>query len=125
MPLTITTESNAGELTVTFAGVYTFTELKDLIEVIKAAADRAGCDRALLDARDVAGQMTESEKFFVGSKIAEVFGSKLKAAIVMPPGDVTKMGEMAAVNRGARILVTESYDDAAAWLQNSRQQTTA
>ena len=93
--------------------------------MIKAAADEASCESALLDARKVIGRMTESEKFFIGSKIAEIFGSKLKTAIVMRPGDVTKMGELAAVNRGARLLVTESFDDALEWLVNLPLQTTA
>ena len=125
MTLTIITEIKGEVLEVRFTGDYTFNELQKLIEPIRAAADGAQCDLALLDARLVAGRMTEAEKFFVGSKIAEVFGPKLKAAIVMRPGDVTKMGEMAAVNRGAQLFVTESFDEAAAWLQRSPVQTAA
>lgn len=125
MALTIKTEPKTEHLQVTFSGDYTFDELQDLVPAIKTAADKSGFNRALLDARLVAGRMTESEKFFVGTKIAEVFGSKLKAAIVMRPGDVTKMGEMAAVNRGAHILVTESFDEAATWLLKSHVRTEA
>ena len=125
MTLTIKSVPKDQHLEVTFSGDYTFAELQKLVEVIKAAAAEAECDQALLDARQVTGRMTESEKFFVGTKIAEVFGSRLKAAVVMRPGDVTKMGEMAAVNRGARLLVTESYDEATAWLQSSTVRTMA
>ena len=119
MALSINTEQTDTHLRVQVSGDYTFEELIRLIEEIKFTADRAQCDHALIDASDVRGRMTESEKFFAGSKIAEVFGSKLKAAVVMPEGYVTKMGEMAAVNRGARLLVTESSAEASTWLLGS------
>jgi hypothetical protein len=125
MALSINTQLTETHLKVEFFGDYTFEELVRLIEEIKFTADRAKCDHALIDASGVRGRMTESEKFFAGSKIAEVFGSKLKAAVVMPEGYVTKMGEMAAVNRGARLLVTESSAEASAWLLGSPLRTAA
>jgi hypothetical protein len=123
MALSINTELTDTHLNVEFFGDYTFEELVRLIVEIKFTADRAKCDHALIDASSVRGRMTESEKFFAGSKIAEVFGSELKAAVVMPQGYVTKMGEMAAVNRGARLLVTESAAEASSWLLGSRLRT--
>jgi hypothetical protein len=125
MALTIKTTVNDDTLRVAIEGDYTFPELIEQILQIRSAADHAGCDHALIDATGVNGRMTESEKFFAGTKIAEFFGPRLKAAVVMPKGDVTKMGEMAAVNRGARLLVTESHAEAAAWLTGSRSRTTA
>jgi hypothetical protein len=125
MALNIKTIVNDSVLNVVFDGDYTFSELIEQIQRIRNAADSADCDHALIDATGVNGRMTESEKFFAGTKIAELFGPKLKAAVVMPKGEVTKMGEMAAVNRGARLLVTESHDEAAAWLTGSRLRTAA
>lgn len=125
MTLSINTKISDKQLQVEFQGDYTFPELIAMIEKIKLEADEGACDHALLDASLVRGRMTESEKFFAGTKIAETFGSKLKTAILVRPGDVTKMGEMAAVNRGARLFVTESKDEACAWLSNSPIQTIA
>ena len=60
--------------------------------------------------------MTEAERFQGGQRIAEVFGDRLQAALVMPVGQVTKLGELTAVNRGAKFLVTESEVEAINWL---------
>jgi hypothetical protein len=103
-------------LKVEFYGRYDFRELMDHIEVITKTAIESNRDRVLVDGRKVEGHMTESEKFFAGAKIAEVFGSKMKMAAIMKLGEVTKLGEMAAVNRGARLLITESENEAVDWL---------
>jgi hypothetical protein len=108
-----------------FRGAYSFSDLMKQIEKIKAAAAESGRDNIFIDALSVEGRMTESEKFFVGSHIAEVFGSKLKAVCLMPEGYVTKLGEMAAVNRGARFFVTESKDEAMDWLVPKSQERSA
>jgi len=104
-------------------GDFDFLELMKHIETIKESSAAAGCKLALIDARPVSGHFSESEKFFAGAKIAEVFGSKLKAAVRARPGEVTKLGEMAALNRGARLLVTESEDEAVEWLFKAPGQT--
>ena len=100
-------------------GVYTFSELMAQVERFRAEAEKAGRNQILIDARSIEGKMTESEKFFVGTRIAEVFGARLKMAILAPKGHVTKMGEMAAINRGARLFVTESECEAIEWLDTS------
>jgi len=100
-------------------GVYTFSELMQQVDRFRAEADNAGRNQILIDARTVEGKMTESEKFFVGTRIAEVFGARLKTAVIVPSGNVTKMGEMAAVNRGARLFVTESETEATEWLEKT------
>ena len=99
-----------------FTGNYDFLELMQHIEMMRDEATSADRKLALIDTRTTEGRMTESEKFFAGAKIAEVFGSKIKAAVIIAAGEVTKLGEMAAVNRGARFLVTENEAEAVEWL---------
>ncbi|MFL6466804.1 MAG: hypothetical protein ACJ72Z_02475 [Pyrinomonadaceae bacterium] len=106
-----------------FSGNFDFLELMRHIETIKERAATAGRSMALIDARTVIGHFSESEKFFAGAKIAEIFGSKLKAAVIARKGEVTKLGEMAAVNRGARLLVTECETEAIEWLFKPAGQT--
>ena len=106
-----------------FTGDFVFLELMKHIETIKERVSAASRNLALIDARGVVGFFSESEKFFAGAKIAEIFGSKLKAAVTARPGEVTKLGEMAALNRGARLLVTESEDEAIEWLFKAPGQT--
>jgi len=98
-------------------GVYSFSNLMEHVENFRSEADKAGKNHILIDARRVEGKMTESEKFFVGTRIAEVFGARFKTAVIMAPGNITKMGEMAAINRGARLFITESESEAIEWLE--------
>ncbi|PYS85870.1 MAG: hypothetical protein DMF62_17750 [Acidobacteria bacterium] len=106
-----------------FTGDFVFLELMKHIETIKERVSAASRNLALINARGVVGFFSESEKFFAGAKIAEIFGSKLKAAVTARPGEVTKLGEMAALNRGACLLVTESEDEAIEWLFKAPGQT--
>ena len=64
----------------------------------------------------ITGDMSEAERFQGGQRMAEVFGSRLRVALLMPAAQVTKLGELTAVNRGAKLLVTPSETEANAWL---------
>ncbi len=97
-------------------GKYSLEHLLELIDVIKSEANNAGRDRVFIDPRDVDGGMTEADRFLTGRKIAEVFGPNLKAACIMRPEDITRLGELTAVNRGARFFVSDSEADALIWL---------
>lgn len=103
-------------LRVDFTGNYAFTEMLSVLVDIKAAADEARSSRLLVDSRELVGTIGESHKFFIGSRIAELFGPLLKIALIMRPGTVTKLGEMVASNRGAKLHVTDSESDAIGWL---------
>ena len=103
-------------LRVTTKGDYRFNELFDFLVRVRAKAGTAGRNRVLIDSRQLKGKMTEAERFTGGQQIAQIFGGKLKAALVMPSDNITKLGELAAVNRGARFLVTDSETEATRWL---------
>ena len=59
---------------------------------------------------------TGAELFSAGERIAQVFGSHIKAVVVNRPERIMKLGELAAINRGARFLVTDSETEAMDWL---------
>ena len=116
MSLEITSTVLDDHLRIDLFGIYDFLELMRLIERVEKMAKESNRDLVLIDARSMDGHMTESEKFFAGAKIAEVYGSRTKIAGIMKAGEVTKLGEMAAVNRGAKLLMTESEKEAIEWL---------
>lgn len=103
-------------LRVTTTGQYVFDELFDFLVRVKAEAIAAKRDRVLIDSSRLEGNMTEAERFQGGQKIAQLFGPNIALALVMPPEQITKLGEMAAVNRGGRFLVTDSEAEALEWL---------
>lgn len=104
---------------VTASGVYSFEEMGELIAFVKKEADMTGRNRVLMDCLEVEGNMTEAERFRGGIRIAEVFGPRIKAALLMPTERITKLGELTAVNRGAKFLVTDSEAEALDWLRAS------
>jgi hypothetical protein len=101
---------------ITAFGEYSLEDLYSFIDQIKAEAEKAFRKTVLVDSRGVKGNMTDADRFFAGRRIAELFGSRLKAAVVMPENGVTKLGESVAVSRGAKLLVTESEQEALDWL---------
>ncbi len=100
----------------TSTGKYAFGELFEFLGYVKSEATRSERSRVLIDCRQLVGAMTEAERFQGGQKIAELFGSRLKLALLMPPAGMTKLGELTATNRGARFLVTNSESEALEWL---------
>lgn len=100
-------------------GEYSLVNMFDLIDSVKNECDRTNIDRALVDCSAISGSMTEAERFAGGKRVAEVFGQDIMVALVMPKGEVTKLGEITAVNRGAKFLVTESRDEALDWLASN------
>ncbi len=98
------------------AGEYAFEDLFQFLGHIKAECKRTARDRVLIDCSQISGEMSEGERFAGGKKVAELFGSTIKAALIMPAHLVTKLGELAAVNRGARFFVSPSAHEARSWL---------
>jgi hypothetical protein len=113
---TPTTEIHDNYITVTESSEFSVEQMFALIGFVKAEAERTGKERVLLDTRGMIGSMTEADRFVGGAKMAEVFGPHLRVAILMPPTQITKLGEIAAVNRGARVFVTENEQEALRWL---------
>ena len=97
-------------------GEYSFDRLFGFIEHVRSIALETARTKVMIDCQQMTGNMTEAERFQGGQKIAEIFGSRIKAALLMPEGQVTKLGELAAVNRGARFFVTSSEQEVIPWL---------
>lgn len=100
----------------TTVGNYAFEELFEFLGMVKIETVKHGHNNVLIDSRRLVGQMTEAERFAGGQKIAELFGARLRAALLMPENNITKLGELAAVNRGAQFFVTPSETEAINWL---------
>lgn len=97
-------------------GEYDFQQLFPFIEHWKVETDRLGARRLLVDCSELQGHIPEVDRFEGGQKVAEVFGPFTQIALVLAPGTVTKLGELAAVNRGAHLLVTDDHEEAENWL---------
>jgi hypothetical protein len=113
------TEVHDGYVRIIVTGRYDFEEMMDLVQPFRDATVDAGRSRLLVDCTRMEGNVPEPDKFFIGEKIAKVFRADLKSALLMPRENITKLGEMVAVNRGASFRVTDSEPDAIDWLHET------
>jgi hypothetical protein len=114
--LQYTAEPLDGYLRINVTGRFSFKRVMDLVQAFRDETIDAGKKRLLVDCSDMAGTITESDKFFIAEKIAMTLRNEVRAVVIMPVGRVTKLGELVAVNRGADFFVTDSEVDALKWL---------
>jgi len=115
MNLSVTSETYDRYLKVTVTGQWQLDDVLELIQVIKAEAERAGRERVLVDLRGVDGRPSQMDRFFAGKQVAEDLG-KFRIAVVSRPEYINKFAENTAVNRGARFAVMPSEEEAINWL---------
>ena len=113
-------------LRATVSGPYNLREAQDLYDQIVKAAVAAGQTRILIDASRVVGSPTQDERYMLGLFIAaeqRILAAKtppidVQVAVVgrRPLIDPDRFAETVAVNRGAKVKVSEELDEALAWL---------
>jgi hypothetical protein len=126
MSLTVNFESRQHYLRATVSGVYSLRQAQDVFDEAVRAAVAAGHTRILLDASGVTGAPTQDERYILGLFVAaeqRILASKnppieVQLAIYgrQPLIDPNRFGETVAINRGAKVKVSEQLEDALAWL---------
>jgi hypothetical protein len=126
MTLAVDLESRKHYLRVTVSGPYSLRAAQDAYDHAVKAALAHGQTRVLIDASGVTGTPTQDERFMLGLFVAaeqrllaaEVPAFTLQVAIFgrRPLIDPDRFAETVAVNRGAKVKVSERLDEALAWL---------
>lgn len=116
MEFDIATAIEPDFLRLTVKGEFSSDKIFPFVDYVRSEAEKASKNKVLIDCSQISGTLTEADRFQGGQRVAEIFGSRVKAALIMPQGQVTKLGELTAVNRGAIFLVTDSHDEARDWL---------
>ena len=126
MTLTVEIESRKDYLFAAVSGAFSLRGAQDAFDRAVKAALPLGLSRILLDASAVTGRPSQDERYALGVFVAEQ--QRLLAAQT-PPHDVqvavyghqplvdpNRFGETVALNRGAKVKVSERLDEALAWL---------
>ena len=126
MTLAIDFESRQHYLRARVSGEYSLRAAQDVYDEAVQTALAAGHDRILLDATAVSGAPTQDERYMLGLFVAaeqRILAAKhpaisVQVAVVgrQPLVDPERFGETVAVNRGAKVKVSEQLDEALAWL---------
>ena len=126
MTLTVNLESRQHYLRATVSGAYSLRQAQDVFDEAVRAAVAAGHSRVLIDASGVTGAPTQDERYILGLFVAaeqRILSSRnppieVQLAIYghQPLIDPNRFGETVAINRGAKVKVSEQLDEALAWL---------
>lgn len=103
-------------LRVTATGTYAYGRTRRLIYVVRESSDDHQLRRVLVDFTGVTGQPPDIDRFELGERLAQVFGSAHTLAIIGRPESVNRLAETVAQNRGVAMRVFFSERDALAWL---------
>lgn len=99
------------------AGAYSLKYLLATIHEVAEHCRRENLTKVLIDLRAVEGSPNIFERYLLGLEIARKWGQTLKASILVRAEVANRMTENTAVNRGARIRVKTSLDEALQWLE--------
>jgi len=116
MSLEINYKDEEGYLLVTVSGQWNLPELKVVVAQIRDEAAQRRQTRALVDARSMEGQPSEMDRYHFGIYAAELWGGRLKVAILYQEQFINKLAENTAVNRGAKVIVVSEREEALRWL---------
>jgi hypothetical protein len=121
--LQLTFQDRDDHLLIEGTGEWELGDVERKVEAVRQEAEERGYRRVLIDIRTVTPPPREIERFFVGERIAQVWGHSLKVAIVWRPEMLTMVGENAAVNRGANMKTFSDEDQAVHWLVQDARET--
>lgn len=126
MTLRVELESRKHYLRAAVSGAYSLRAAQDVYDQVVKAALANGHTRALIDASGVSGVPTQDERYMLGLFVAaeqRILASKTPQLTVQvavfghrPLIDPDRFAETVAVNRGAKVKVSERLDEALAWL---------
>ena len=112
----LASEANGEYLRVTAKGNYGFGRTRRLIRVVRELSDRHQLRRVLVDLTGVIGVPPDTDRFELGERLAEVFGSTYTLAFIGRKESVNRLAETVAQNRGVELRVFFTEQEALSWL---------
>lgn len=97
-------------------GTWTRSNGRKLIEAIREEAEKCQKNKILLDLVEFSPPDQEVTRFYNGVDFATILPPPFKVAIIGKKEMINRLGENAAVNRGAWIKVTSDENTALEWL---------
>ena len=115
MTIKISSEVFDEYLKITLTGDNLYSEIEDIVMTIKRLAEENDRQKILIDGVNVP-PLSQMERFLIGEMAAKVGGSKYKLALISKPELINKFLETVTINRGGRIIVVGSEQEALSWL---------
>ncbi|MFC5497335.1 STAS/SEC14 domain-containing protein [Caenimonas terrae] len=116
MPFEVTVDRHPDYVRYNVAGPTSLREFAELTLLVAGDVDRYEDDRVLIDLRRVEGRLTRQEQTLIGELGAGKLQLLFKLASIVPPGEITRNTEQAAVAVGLQMRVFDAEPEALAWL---------
>lgn len=110
-------ENKGTYLLMTPSEAYSLQNYKEALAKAASLCKAYKLTRILADIRGIQADISIPDRFLLGVEMAELFGRRIKLAILAPSEIIDRVGENAAVNRGGRVLVTDDLETALTWLE--------
>lgn len=109
---------NMGDhLWVEASGTYSLKYMLATIQEVAEHCRKEKLNKVLIDLSNMEGNPNIFERYLLGIEIVRAWGQEIRAAIIVRKEATNRMTENTAVNRGARIRVKTSLDEALQWLE--------
>lgn len=103
-------------LRVNMSGNWTAPNAETAFKTIQEEADKRGVRLLLFDGRKLPQSPGDMTRFCSGQSLAKYLPTPYRIAIWRKPEQVDRLLENVAVNRGARVQVFASEEEAVKWL---------
>ncbi len=103
-------------LEIQLTGEYSFSQYSSLIDLVLGECKISNRTRILVDMMTLSGGPTDQDKFLLGERAAKVMNYPIKTLVLNEKSKNTGFAENVAVNRGARLLVTDDCKAGLEWL---------
>lgn len=100
---------------------YSAEMITSAIHEAAAYCRKQNLNKLLVDLRNMSGGPSILDRHLHGIEVAKIWGSRIKAALVLRTERLSHMTENTAVNRGANVLSTSDYARAMEWLEIENQ----
>jgi len=100
------------------AGPASIKHFVDMVQSVARDTEYWSDRRALVDLRNVVGELTAPEQVFLGELVAQDLCHLERIASVVPADRITRNSETAAQELGMRLRVFASKEEAVAWLMS-------
>ena len=96
---------------------YNLKYYKEAIQEAWNLCEQYDLTKILADIRERNDRIPVVDRFDLGVEMAKILGNKMQLVILAHPDVIDRLGENTAVNRGGRVFVTDSLDEALKWLK--------
>ena len=110
-------EKNDNYLYLNISGQFEINEFLNLPALMKAECEKEKIFKVLVNGFNINGtNLSTIDRFSMGERIAHVFSSNTKIAVLWPDKHNNQFAETVAINRGADFRVFGNMEAAKEWL---------